>query len=213
MKGSTSPAVINGLRRISPITVETIKEFSQVMKSQTFKECSQRSAFNMSSRLCIAGFIFETGSRPENFIFHHSFPQRSQHLDWAFTGQPNACIADPSKREITFMEHWTAPRVPAIGLHAKGIIISRNNETSPPTNPQSASLILAKNSTSFSHTAQKDAARMLHRQRPGLQFILWIICPLNPLRNDVPGRPKLAAFVGATESELQFFWEIFQYEL
>jgi hypothetical protein len=94
MKGSTSPAVINGLRRISPITVETIKEFSQVMKSQTFKECSQRSAFNMSSRLCIAGFIFETGSRPENFIFHHSFPQRSQHLDWAFTGQPNGCIAN-----------------------------------------------------------------------------------------------------------------------
>jgi len=55
MKGSISPAVINGLRRISPITVETIKEFSQVMKSQTFKECSQRSAFNMSSQPCIAG--------------------------------------------------------------------------------------------------------------------------------------------------------------
>jgi hypothetical protein len=32
-----------------------------------------------------------------------------------------------------------------------------------------------------------------------------------------PGRPKLAAFgfiyVGATESELRFFWEIIQYEV
>jgi hypothetical protein len=59
------------------------------------KECFQHEQLAM-----YCWFIFETGSRPENFIFHHSFPQRSQHLDWAFTGQPNGCIAN---REIAFM--------------------------------------------------------------------------------------------------------------
>ena len=67
---------INGWRGMSPVTVKTIKEFSQVMKFEAFKEsdlnmsritseCRQSAMSKTSSLRPYCWFIFETGSRPE----------------------------------------------------------------------------------------------------------------------------------------------------